>query len=165
MKLGTGTGSASPVRSQPPPVWLMRHVVNPTVRALVGSPLGRRTGRLSLLRFDGRRTGRVYAVPVIVHVVDGQPTVFTDGSWAANFRGGHPLTLVTGGLVHPAYAAVVDDPRIVGATIRSAIAQQGSARRLGLAIDAGHVPTDEELCAVRCMIRLRTTTYPAPGNP
>jgi len=132
----------------------MRHLVNPVVRALVSSPLGHRTGRLSILRFEGRRTGRSYAVPVIVHTVDGLPTVFTPGAWGANFAGGQRVTIVSGGRRQTAVAKVVEDRQIVGAAIRSAIAQQGTPRKLGLIIDEGHSPTDAELCAVRSMIQI-----------
>lgn len=147
-------GTRSAVRSQPPPDWLMRHVVSPLARAVVCSPFGPRTGRLSLLRFVGRRTGRSYEIPVLVHNIDGEPTVITDGTWAVNFHGGHWLTVVNQGRARASRGEFVQDPRSVGPAIRAALAQEGNARRLGLAIDAGHSPTDAELCAVRSMIRL-----------
>lgn len=145
----------SAVRSQPPPEWVMRHVVNPVVRVLLRFTLGRVTGRLSLLRFDGRRTGRSYAVPVVLHLVDDVPTVFTPGTWAVNFRGsGHRLTVVSGGRQRVALGVLVEDQKARGAAMRHAIAESGSPRKLGLAIDANHFATDAELCAVRSMIRI-----------
>lgn len=141
-------------------------MVNPCVRALLSSPLGRQAGRLSLLRFTGRRTGRRYAVPVLVYDVDGEPTVFTDGAWAANFRGGHLVTVVGRGRGRTAVADLVQDPEAVGTALRAVLAEERSPRRLGLDIDAGHEPTDNELCAVRVMIRIRNVTgQTMPGTP
>jgi hypothetical protein len=44
------------VRSRPPPAALMR-AVNPLMRAVIRSPLGRHLEPLAVLRFSGRRTG------------------------------------------------------------------------------------------------------------
>lgn len=145
-----------PVRSQPPPVWLLRLIVNPVVPALTGTPVGGRMGRLSLLRFLGRRTGRTYAVPVLIHQIDGRETVFTDARWAANFRDGHAVTVVGRGMERSTTAELVEDPRIVGPALRTALDKDGHPRRLGLAIEPGHSPTDSEFGAVRSMILIQT---------
>ncbi|CAN5673089.1 hypothetical protein BH24ACT15_BH24ACT15_37010 [soil metagenome] len=53
-----------------------------------------------------------------------------------------------------AFGALVEDQKVRGAAMRHAIAESGSPRKLGLAIDANHFATDAELCAVRSMIRI-----------
>ena len=149
---------SAPVRSQPPPLWLMYRIVNPATRRLVASPLGRWTGPLLLLRFTGRRTGRRYEVPVVGHHLGESWHVFTDAAWALNFRGGRTVTVVGGGQQLQGLGYLVDDATETAAGMRLVLGQVPSPRRLGLHIDPSHRPSDDELTAVRRMIRL--TTYP-----
>lgn len=144
---------SAPVRSQPPPLWLMYRVVNPTARRIVASPLGRWTGPLLLLRFSGRRTGRRYEVPVIGHRLGESWHVFTDADWALNFDGGRALTVIGRGRQRATLGQLVDDPADTAAAMRRVLGKVPSPRRLGLRIDTGHDPTDDELAAVRRMIR------------
>lgn len=141
------------MRSQPPPLWLMSRVVNPTARWIVASPLGRWTGPLLLLRFSGRRTGRRYEVPVIGHHLGESWHVFTDAAWALNFDGGRTLTVIGQGRQRTALGQLVDDPADTAAAMRHVLGSVPSPHRLGLHIDTGHDPTDDELAATRRMIR------------
>lgn len=145
---------SAPVRSQPPPLWLMRRIVNPAARRIVASPLGRWTGPLLLLRFTGRRTGRRYEVPVVGHHLGESWHVFTPAAWAFNFEGGRTVTVVGGGQQRHGLGHLVDDTTETAAAIRRVLGQISSPRRLGLHINPGHHPTDDELTAVRRMIRL-----------
>jgi hypothetical protein len=151
--MSAARGAHDPVRSAHPPAWLMRSVVNPVSRALAGSPLGRRFGALTVLHFDGRRSGKRYAVPVMTYDHNG-PVVFTDASWAANFVGGAPVVVRRGGRTHSGFAGVVSDPHEAADGLRAVLAGLRSPRGLGLVIDEGHVPSDAELNAVRRMIRI-----------
>ncbi len=144
---------SAPVRSQPPPLWLMYRIMNPTARRIVASPLGRWTGPLLLLRFTGRRTGRRYDIPVIGHHLRESWHVLTDAAWALNFDGGRTLTVIGQGRQRTALGQLVDDPTDTAAVMRHVLGKVPSPRRLGLHIDTGHDPTDHELTAVRRMIR------------
>lgn len=141
------------VRSAHPPAWLMR-LTNPVTRAVAGSPLGRGFGSLTVLHFDGRRSGRRYAVPVMAYELDGAPVVFTDARWAANLGGGAPVVVRRRGHTRTGVARVVADPREVADGLRAVLAGLRSPRGVGLVVDKGHVPTDAELNAARTMIRL-----------
>lgn len=144
----------SGIRSQPPPAWLMRHVVNPIVRRVALSPLAHWTGSLTLLTFTTRRTVRHLQFPVLTHQIDSSLLVFTDATWAANFRGGHAITLIRRGHRYSGEAYLVEDPQETAAALRTALRQLPSPRRLGLIIDPQHQPTDDELATVRRMIRI-----------
>ena len=62
--------AAAPVTEHRPPA-AVRAVLNPLLRALIGSPAGRLIDPLVVLRFSGRRTGRAYAIVIGRHDVDG----------------------------------------------------------------------------------------------
>jgi hypothetical protein len=147
-----------PLRSQPPPAWLVRHIANPMMRRVLPTRLGRFLPSVALLRFTGRRTGRALAVPVAMHDVDGTWFVFTDARWAANFRGGAPVTVVHRGHVLNGSGEVIGDPQQSARVLRGALARVRSPRQLSLAVDPGHTPTDAELAAVRTAIRIRLTS-------
>jgi len=131
----------------------MRAVVNPVTRALAGSPLGGRFRSLAVLHFDGRRSGKRYAVPVMTYEHHG-PVVFTDARWADNFVGGAPIVVRCGGRTRSGFAGVVSDPIEAADGLRAVLAGLRSPRGIGLEIDKDHVPTDAELNAVRTMIRI-----------
>jgi hypothetical protein len=131
----------------------MRSVVNPVTRALAGSPLGGRFGSLAVLQFDGRRSGKRYAVPVMTYDHNG-PVVFTDAPWAANFVGGAAVVVRRGGRTRSGFAGVVTDPQEAADGLRAVLAGLRSPRGIGLVIDKDHLPTDDELNAVRRMIRI-----------
>lgn len=61
----TGAGRGSEERSHTP-FAVMNRLVNPTVRAILSSPLHRLlSSRLALITFTGRRSGRSYTIPVL----------------------------------------------------------------------------------------------------
>lgn len=136
-----------------PPAWLMRGVVNPIVRFVARTPLGRRLPTLVVVEFVGRRTGRAYAVPAVAHEVDGSILVFTDAGWAANFRGGVAVTIRRAGSTFAATASVIEDSAEAAACIRAALTTR-KPRELGLAVDDGYHPTDDDLNAARRVVRL-----------
>jgi hypothetical protein len=49
---------------------------------------------------------------------------------------------------------ILDDPRDAATALRAVLRQLPSPRRLGLVIDPQHQPTDDELAALRRMIRI-----------
>lgn len=150
-------GAAGPVRDKPPPLWLVQRVINPVMRRLLPSRLGRWLTGMALLHFRGRKSGRAYVVPAGIYSHDGAQVVFTNSAWRLNFRGGTTLGLDWQGCHTQAYAELVTDPVYVGAAIRSCLAGGTSLTMLGIAIDKGHEPTDAELSAVRDAVVIRAT--------
>ncbi len=138
----------SGVRNQPPPAALLR-VLNPTMRRLLPTPAGRLFPNWGVLRFTGRRSGRAFAVPVGVYDHGSDLVVFTDSGWRANFRDGLPVEVVRRGRATAAHGRLVTDPAYVGPALRATMAAGTSARMLGISLEGGHVPTDEEVAAIR----------------
>ncbi len=150
------------VRSVHPPAKLMRLIVNPIVRTVAGTPLGRRMSGIVVLRFDGRLSGRHYAIPAVVHPINGQMVVFTDARWASNFRGTRALDVRHRGRNYSTTAQLVDDIPTTAGLLRRVL-QTKKPRALGLAIDDGHVPTDEQLSDARHAIILALQASDSPG--
>lgn len=89
------------------PAWLRDHLANPVVRALARTPLHRLLGgRLLVLTYTGRRTGRSYELPVMSAPLGEDRVVVAawhEGkSWWRNF-GEVPqeVTVRTGGHARP----------------------------------------------------------------
>ncbi len=151
--IAPSTRAHGSVRSAHPPPWVMRGLVNPLVRTVSRTPLGRRMNAIVVLNFDGRRSGRHYSVPAVTHDVVGEMVVFTDAGWAANFAGGRSVTIRHAGSTYPGTGLLIDDSPRAAKMIRDVLAHK-KPRALGLAIDSGHVPTDEELAEARSVIVL-----------
>jgi hypothetical protein len=136
------------VRLNPPPPTLMR-LINPVVRRVLTTPaLARRIGRIALVEFHGRRTGRRFRVPMGLHDIDGVPTAFTSRQWRLNFIEPAPVTVTRRGQPRPGTALLVAPAsRQVGQALRKALDNGASAFDLGLKIDKGHDPTIDELDA------------------
>jgi len=140
------------LRNAHPPAWLMT-ILNPVNRVIARSPLGHFMGSVILLEFDGRRSGKHYAVPVMSYEYNGATVVFTDGRWALNFRDGAPVVVRRRGQTYEGVAELAERDD-VAAALRRVLAGLRSPRRVGLHIDAGHTPTDAELRSLRQLIRL-----------
>lgn len=141
------------VTDRPPPAALLR-IINPALRALIGTPLGRVIKGIGVLRFTGRRTGRAYAIVAGVYEVDGAPVVFTPATWRLNFRGGVPAELRCGGRTLRATAELVDDPERVAAALQHVLDQGTKARQLGLRAPGGHRITPDDVVATgRALVR------------
>jgi hypothetical protein len=146
---------ADRVRSKQPPEWVIRHVANPLMRLLLPTRVGRWVPGMVLLRFQGRRTGASYSVPIGIYDYQDAQVVFSEAPWVANFLGGAPVEVVRRGHTTTAYGEVVSDPGYVGPAIRAALDAGTSTTMLGLAIDRGYQPTDNELSAVRKAVVIR----------
>jgi hypothetical protein len=76
--------------SPPPPLAVLR-AMNVVMRPLLSSAAGKRMKGVMLLEFSGRRSGKVFKVPVNFHLVDGVPMAITNRPWRLNFKGGAPV--------------------------------------------------------------------------
>jgi F420H(2)-dependent quinone reductase len=139
--------------SRTPPRALMRGLVNPVVRTVLGSPAGRWCGPLLLLEVTGRRTGRRRRIPVVGHVCAGRVYALTDAPWAANFTGGTPVLVTRRGRRITARGVLLPPAAESAAVVRQVIATEGP-RALGLVLPADRAPTDEELCRLRRVVLL-----------
>ena len=151
----TSHNDPGPVRHHPPPAWLLR-LLNPTVRASLGTPLWRLfPSWMAVLEFDGRRSGRQLRVPVGLHDVHGTPTVFTDRPWRLNFTGGAPVVVISRGKRRHGRGELIQDRGEVGSAFVIALERMRPSN-LGLAVDKGHRPTAQELAALEDdIIRIR----------
>jgi hypothetical protein len=108
---------------------LMR-VVNVPMRRLLALPV--RTplsGRLMLITFTGRKTGRVYRQPVSF-VRDGA-TLLTPGggTWTRNLEDGRPVRARLAGRGRTLWPEMIRDPDAVGDALRTMVAASPGAAR------------------------------------
>jgi hypothetical protein len=141
------------VRSAPPPRWLVRCLLNPVMRPLVRSPLGRWTGAVVTIRFTGRRTGRVRDVVALGYEVGGELTVFTDRPWALNFRGGRTVTVGSRGRRFVGVGRLIEDGRTTAEALCSALERACGPRLLGLRVAPGRPPAVDDLVGLRRAVR------------
>jgi deazaflavin-dependent oxidoreductase (nitroreductase family) len=93
-----------------PPTWVRVRLVNPLLRALVlRAGLGRRGDQnlMRVLRVRGRRSGRLYEVPVRIATWKGQRYIVSllgESQWARNLRAAGAAQLLLGRQVEPVVA-------------------------------------------------------------
>jgi hypothetical protein len=143
------------------PPRLLVELMNPVMRIVLRSPLGRLVRPFALLEFNGRRTGHRYRVPVGWHEIDSGPIVCTPASWRVNFRDGIPVTVRFRGRRQRFTGTLEADPERVAATLQSLADRRGSLRPVGVDLPPGHRITATDVRAVdRALIRF-TTSVPA----
>lgn len=93
---------------------LYNRYLNPVLRFMVRRGAGGRgADLLRILRVTGRKSGRVYDVPVRVAVLDGQRYVISmlgDSQWARNLRAAGQAQLIRGRSAEPVSAQEVRVP-------------------------------------------------------
>jgi len=140
-------------RDARPPVALVR-MMNPLMRVVLRTPLGRIVRPFALLEFTGRRTGRRLRVPVGWHEIDTSLAVFTPARWRANFRDGRSATVHFRGRRQDMTGILDDDPQQVAAALQSLADRRGSLRPVGIHLPVGHRITVADVDAVdRAVIR------------
>src|SRR3954465_12056665 len=116
------------LEDNPPPDAVLR-LVNPLLRTLVPSPVGRLLpGSVGVLRFTGRRSGRTLRIVAGLHEVDGALVVFTSRPWRLNFRGGRAVEVAQSGRRGRGTAELVEDPEQVADALRHVLAAGTSPR-------------------------------------
>ena len=124
-------------------------VANPAIKGLLGSRFAGPMGKaLMLLRFTGRRSGKLYTTPV-GYVRDGDSVVVVTSptyTWWKNVRDGADVEVRLDGSWRKAHARVLptDDPefdRAVGIQVKGR--GPGMLQGFGVAVDDdGHIPPD-----------------------
>jgi hypothetical protein len=147
----TATAMATDAR---PPLLLVR-LMNPVMRMLLRTPIGRLIRPCALLEFHGRRSGRRFLVPVGYHDVNGERMVFTPAPWRSNFAGGRTVTVWFRGRHDTVTGTLVDDPAVVAQLLRGlATARGGSLSSVGVKVPPGHEVSAADVIAVdRAAIR------------
>jgi hypothetical protein len=135
------------VSGGPPPAWLLR-AINPLVRPLLRSPLhGIVSGRLLLLSYVGRTSGRPYTIP-IGYVPWGEDEIlsFSSRRWWVNLREGEPVTMVIRGRRRTARPAVEESLEGRAELLEELVRRRGprAARRLFLGLPTDRPPTHAE---------------------
>ena len=124
-------------------------MINPFVSVILRSPLHRLlSGRMLLLTFTGRKTGKQYTIPVGYTPEGDTLTLFSSYSWYKNLRGGHPVVVHLQGQGRTGRAEVIEDREAVVETTEHLVANYGpkeASTRIGLALDIDPAPTPEEL--------------------
>lgn len=144
---------SSVVRDARPPAAVIR-ILNPLMRALLGSRLARRMRGFALLEFSGCRSGRSYRVPVGWHDAGGQAIVVTPASWRANFADGRSATVHHHGQVQSMTGTLVTDAVEVARAVQTLLDEGTAPRQLGLRMPNGHRITPSEIStANRAIIR------------
>lgn len=150
------------VRDARPPAAVIR-VLNPIMRVLLPSRLGRLVRPIALIEFTGRRSGNRYRVPAGLHRADGVIVVFTPAAWRKNFSEGAPATVHHRGRSRQMVGTLVSDPGEVAGVLRSVLAGGTSPLLLGLDIPSGHSVDASDITSVgREMIRFHTHNVPTP---
>ncbi len=129
-------------------------LLNVGVGLLLRSPLhGLVSGRIMLLTVTGRRSGRLFTVPVSYLRYGEGFFCFTSGRWSAwwkNLRGGAPVKARVRGRWLPGSARAeregAADVEGLGTFLT---AFPGTAGRYGVGLDAGGRPNPREVDAVR----------------
>lgn len=128
-------------------------LVNPIVRGALASPLHPMMDKaLLVLHVRGRRTGRVYDIPVGYVMLDSHLMVLTQHRWRANLRGGANLDVTHHGVRATMHADLDERPESVARTLARVIDLYGpgkAARLLGLGFEHGCPTVDELEEAVR----------------
>jgi hypothetical protein len=137
------------VTLKPPPPPAVLKAMNAVMRPVLSSALGSRVTGVMLLTFHGRRSGRLYRVPVNFHLVEGRPMAFTEAPWRLNFAGGAPVTVTHRGKVHTTTGTLVTVAlQEMAVAVRGSLDTGGSAQRMGLRIRRGHEPSVADLVAL-----------------
>ena len=124
------------VDRQPPKAVL--RMVNPVLRTLLRSPVGRALPALAVLEFSGRHSGRRYRVVTGWYSADGQELAVTPAGWRLNFVDGAPLTVIHRGRSRLGSAVLDADPAAVAEALRQLLSSGTSARALGMGVPEGY---------------------------
>lgn len=127
-------------RSGPPfPDWVFNYLINPLMSLILRSPLhGLVSGRLMLLTFTGRKSGRQFTTPV-GYIREDATTLYvlTESPWWKNMRDGAPVSVHLQGRKRPGRAAASDDPKQAAHAVKLMVKQNGpdfARQRFGVAV-------------------------------
>jgi deazaflavin-dependent oxidoreductase (nitroreductase family) len=128
------TATNPEVQSGPPMPRIMYQIANPVVGAVLRSPLhSMMSGRLILLTFTGRKSGKFYTLPVGYLQEENRLYIFTHSSWWKNLRGGAQVTVQLRGESVQGKADIVEDKAAIMQIMQKMVIRDGDkmAQRMG----------------------------------
>jgi hypothetical protein len=141
------TTAVSLARDAKPPLLLVQ-MMNPLMRCLLRTPLGRAVRSFALLEFTGRLTGRRFLVPVGWHSIAAGEAVFTPAPWRTNFAGGLPVIVHHRGRRRQLIGTLDTDPGRVAIAMESLMDERCSLRPIGVDVPSGHRLNEADVLAV-----------------
>lgn len=130
------------IKTQRPPDWLFKNLINPTIKAILRSPLhGILSGNLLILHFQGRKTGKAYSTPVGYHRLDEKTVLLmTRSPWWKNLNNAEEILLRLAGKDSLASAEVITDKTIVWDYISRFLKENPDPRRIGIMLSKDSSP-------------------------
>lgn len=131
-------------------------ILNPIMRILLRSIVGRLVKPFALLEFSGRRSGRHYRIPTGIYRVQNATVVFTPAAWRLNFLGCATATVYHLGRPILMTGTLITDPAAVAQALQSVLDNGTPARLLGFDIVPNHQLTASDVAFLgRAMIQFR----------
>ena len=136
-----------PITVSHPPAAILR-VANPILRFLLRTPvLGAARRQLMVVSFNGRKTGRRYAIPLSAHRIDNDLYALTEAPWRLNFRNGATADVLLDGKMTTMHGELIEDRPVVADLYRRCSESYGvksAQRMMGLKFRDDRIPTLEE---------------------
>jgi hypothetical protein len=130
-----------------PPAAILR-VVNPILRLVLRTPvLGAAVKQLMVVSFNGRKTGKQYAIPLSAHRIDNDLYALTGAPWKHNFRDGAAAQVLHDGKTTTMHGDLIQDPSVVADLYRrcsESYGVKGAQRMIGVKFRDQRIPTLEE---------------------
>jgi hypothetical protein len=127
----------------------MMKLLNGVTNALLASPLGKRLGgRLMTLEFEGRKSHKMYRLPVGRQELLDKLSVLTKRKWRLNFRGGADARARLDGRWQPVHGLLVEDADTIARAYQEGIERFGRSNTrntIGIKINVDRDPTLDEL--------------------
>jgi deazaflavin-dependent oxidoreductase (nitroreductase family) len=128
-----------------PPRRLPMRAMNAVARLVLRSPLhGLMDGKVLLLGFTGRRSGRRYTTPMS-YVLDGDEVFMTtEALWWKNLAGGAPVEMRFGGRSRRGFAETLTREEDVAEVLKEILRHYPEYRRyVGVTVDEEGRPVEE----------------------
>jgi hypothetical protein len=123
-------------------------VVNPILRLVLRTPvLGAAVKQLMVVSFNGRKTGKQYAIPLSAHRIDNDLYALTGAPWKHNFRDGAAAQVLHDGKTTTMHGDLIQDPSVVADLYRrcsESYGVKGAQRMIGVKFRDHRIPTLEE---------------------
>lgn len=136
-------------------------ILNPIMKAMLKSPLHSSvSGRIMIITFKGRKSGKEYSTPVSYFKENGKVYCFTHGSWWRNIKDGAQVKVRILGKDHQGLAETVSEDAELKSTYLAKMlkAIPSDARYYGVTLDANGDPNIEEVNrAVADIVMIRTS--------
>lgn len=150
---------APPERRRPPRI--LFRALNPLFTLILRSPLhGLLSGRLMLLAFAGRKSGKFYTIPVGYARVENTLLLGTESGWKRNLRGGARVRVRLRGRERTGAAEVIaDEAGMIEAYRTMLTVAPDYGRAIGVRLDPDGQPNREDAALARAqghvVIRIR----------